>query len=1399
MSSSLLVLSMVMLPSLRLAAALCLLLLRLSGSAFPVSAQLSSYDAGWSVDAYENNWAGSIPSSSYVSLYGGSVPSGISSYAFPNCPNGFHSLDPVADCAFSSAPASSSGLLLNSQAAGNGYELSYGEAAQTGGLLSLSWPWGNSSAWCLSRSGNTSTHCVPVFGDSSDLLTLEPGLSSGNGTLNVSYSFPRGALVLAQLSPLTREPVLWLAFEPGSSSPSPFMTHMLPLSSSVAALVWDDSPEDNSALLQAGLELTYCAPLSRLEFSFTSLTYPTLWTPVSVSYGLQQLLDSQGYSAQLDSATFPSEAEYQVSINGSYSCWDWMQQLLLSPPPWAGGASVSYGLPASLLSNWTADGSLAQLDWFCGPEYSETFTVSSGDSVGLYAAPTVTFNSSAPTFTVAPVPGSQGTALRLGLALPLPTALSISIDAALHPCIVGYDSPLVAALSDPSWISSDGLYSRPAGRQLNFSLNVDLATGLVLVPGTLLSFSVPADSEWYTEDAYFHINASGIATDGSVFPQQLGNWSFPAGALVGRIGDLLAPDPLYFQVFPSSTTAEFVAPVGGPLYLSVWSETYYEYEYGVDYPVRDYGYYLTVSLTATLPLSSLSLSAGPEGGGVIDCSAQFPLHPAGQYGGWMPQSQLQPPPDWAASGLLIGEFYLQPELATSQWAYASLQDGQLPLPLTAEMTGLQPSAPAPPAVLPYNRSPNASSTTFGPGVSYSALTVYSYTSVSDSSQPQRPYWSSGYQSHSVVLSFLDGQQGEGLRFQPGVLETGYVADPATALNSSVVAGYVPSSSDATAWSGLLQLSWSSTAPALILPTAVSYAFVQPSVLSTAFDAQGDGATGLWVLQGSVLSFSPAVDDGFCVYVYSGYEEQELCSTLSGSFSGQRLPAPADPFLNFTLGSLVASVTASSGAVQYLPLFTDGTAAFSVTVPVTGALALGIWAQYSWGIGSFAVQIEYAPPADSVSISFQAYELNVSTTDAASGQLLYASSILLPPGTSRQLLNLSMPGSPLPQDATLTELSLAPVFSISSAFGAEPVVFTDLTFAYTATVAPPDPAIPVPSPLPSTSSSLQVTAVEYSLAWAEWQVQLDAISGWAALDGGDGSSLTLPFTALAGGVLSLRVQNVSDGLCFNSPYFDCPPLSGGPLSSYPMSFSQWGRGALLVVLAGDGGLNISFPVYSSTADAPLVSHLIPACGAVALSLNVIPAVMSTGLVSVYYSYSPPVVAATLSVSTELGGQFDAAAQLWDSPLHPVSLTAVVLSDGSFNLSASSNQTLLLPANAEFNVTSSMTYGCAAWLNAFQLAWAGLAWDSAVVQHFTTEPLFPAWPPLSSQLCGDTYSALTLSMLTASVQSLDTQLPPPVVPSSSFLLLLLFRLPAPLFLLFLLLAFSCSPQQQRQQRR
>ena len=156
------------------------------------------------------------------------------------------------------------------------------------------------------------------------------------------------------------QPHYWMAFP--SSDPS----HILPYSTPLQLLVWDDSPWDNSLVPNAGTGayLWYIPPTTNLEVSITSSSAG--WSPVAFSPPFNSFFSSfvQGYEWEDESGNFPPDAQYTFTWNGQYTGCAAYVTLLMGAPYWMSPnfyAQAHFLQVAPSLTNVSAN-----IAWFCG-------------------------------------------------------------------------------------------------------------------------------------------------------------------------------------------------------------------------------------------------------------------------------------------------------------------------------------------------------------------------------------------------------------------------------------------------------------------------------------------------------------------------------------------------------------------------------------------------------------------------------------------------------------------------------------------------------------------------------------------------------------------------------------------------------------------------------------------------------------------------------------------------------------------------------------------------------------------------------------------------------------------------------------------------------------------------
>ena len=223
----------------------------------------------------------------------------------------YYSIDDVpASTAFVSSPPSLLGLVGSNGTGSAGgsppaYELGGGVAAQTGAVLTLDAFYSTAAVFCLSvNATGAASDCVSPLGSATERLNLTVG--------PLLYSFPRGALVLSQRSPLG-VPTFWLAFTLQDLDYDSSTT-MLPYPTPVSLLLWDDSPADNSLVPNANLAIYvyYVHPTTNATITITSLTYPTRWTPVLLHLNLSNLLTPSTLAYYWDESSAPLPARRGV-------------------------------------------------------------------------------------------------------------------------------------------------------------------------------------------------------------------------------------------------------------------------------------------------------------------------------------------------------------------------------------------------------------------------------------------------------------------------------------------------------------------------------------------------------------------------------------------------------------------------------------------------------------------------------------------------------------------------------------------------------------------------------------------------------------------------------------------------------------------------------------------------------------------------------------------------------------------------------------------------------------------------------------------------------------------------------------------------------------------------------
>ena len=338
-------------------------------------------------------------------------------------------------------------------------------------------------------------------------------------------------------------------------------------------------------------------------------------------------------------------------------------------------------------------------------------------------------------------------------------------------------------------------------------------------------------------------------------------------------------------------------------------------------------------------------------------------------------------------------------------------------PLTCNVTTVAPNCPVPPALLPYNRQPFAS--TYGNDVSYDYTCFYVYQEVvnpallvSGLGDPRSELFAVG--NACLVLSFSDGAHGEGRVFQRGLLDSGYVVDPAQALNNSVIVQPLPGTATS---SGLYALSWAAvSASYYILPTAATYAGESgvyatvnggclPDVLSAQNAQSSEATTGVWVQANSLIALTSISGPNAPLCAYGYLNGTYGCWPLSQS----NLPPVVAGGLSFTQGTIVARVVSwDTAQSQYFPLFTGSQAATNrtnFTAPFAGELRLALWSNTYIG-GQVSVQVQHYPPP--TAIALLGYSLNVSTASASLPSRVFNSSVLLPASATTATLNLSSP-------------------------------------------------------------------------------------------------------------------------------------------------------------------------------------------------------------------------------------------------------------------------------------------------------------------------------------------------------------------------------------------------------
>ena len=1328
-----------------------------------------------------DEWVYYGPSASAASLEYHATPSAQSS-AYSTAPvqvnwlsdgveqQGYYiSLDPQASCA---APNSRALQALTLSTATNSWT-----GGLTGGWVEVYWEGSAGPVWCLSQlsifntTSNSSTlvptGCVTPSGNSSDLLSVTVN-STAPGVGHVTYSFPRGALVLGQRSP-SGEPTFWQAMPQVGSSPS----QVLPYSSPVSLWVWDDSPQDNAVLPGASSELTvqYQPPLTSQGGTFTSSS--PQWASVSLNLTLQQSIypyNSFEYYYQDSSYTFPGDATYTLTWQMLYqSCQSWLQQTQLTS--WWPALFPSTGSSQSLWARLWANSSdhVGLASWFCGGNGTGSSSSSSApvsttcsQQAQLYAAYSVP---PLPALTFKPVAGSAGTAAQLTMPLPQPLTVLVPVDPVTCTALAAANNAsTLLALSNPLWQSNEA-FTRP-GSPVVVPSSSDIFTGLVITSNAQLTFSFNSTNvAWQIAGVQY--NASGFVGGVRAPLLTANNYSFPLGALVGRIGSVLSTTFTYFQVFPTGTTSTVITTMAGPLYLSVWCPTQ---------PQTGTAVQVTLNVQYVLPLSSLTMSWDVYQPSYHLYPTAFPVYPAGywsQSGGT--SSGAQPVLSLVAS------------TAAPQWRLpASVPFGNnfsyssVGATLTANLSGLAPSTPVPPPTLPYNRSPYQSTATFGVGLSYEPMLSSTSLYVSDPmllvSDPRREEW---YTSAQLLLSWSDDVHGQDLAFQPGVLGTGFVMDSTQALNNSVTLTY---STPANSSDSLYSLQWASLSSAYyVLPSAASsYTFVDPNsnpslVASGAGAVDVESCTGVYAVSSATVAFTLVSGAGqnpvtYQCYNYSANQWEYLSWQDARSIGC--LPYLSAGGYNFTQGTIVARLADwATGYVSYYPLFLTGSTT-TITLPysgVSGVLYLSMWPHpnvYAQGLA--AVQVNHSPPP--MSISPTSLQLNVTTVNTATNATLRFISLTLPANATTAALNLTSPVSGLPTTATVSRISLTPVFYFQPGsgyyFGPPAQSFLG-GGGYSLTYTPHSPSLS-PTLLSSTSSSLSYAVVQQqgngaSTATVTWTVDAGTVSGWVTLDLSQSSVLSLNVTALAGGLLTVSVLNVSAPVaCFNATIntTTCTTVTGFLSSPSPSGFSLPYAGVPLGALTAVAGV-WPFALYSSSSSSSGVSssppHLVPSCGPLLLALNALVGPKVSGRVAVFFSYSPPLVNASLLVQGALSGAGAGAGSgnvssltvahspsLFAAPL--MTLTQSLATDGSLTSALLYREQLSVPRGITVNLSSTVTYDCLAWLNGLQEAVTGQYWSSSVQQHWFASYM-PTWPPLAynTAICPPAFAAITYPVL------------------------------------------------------
>ena len=376
----------------------------------------------------------------------------------------------------------------------------------------------------------------------------------------------------------------------------------------------------------------------------------------------------------------------------------------------------------------------------------------------------------------------------------------VTVSAVSNNVVVLNNASALAAFMNPPWTSGSG-FSR-AGTPVTFNSTAEQTSGLVVVVGSLLNFSVTSASQYVINGQF--VNASGYTSAGIHSSLTLHNYTFPQGALVGRIGAVLNNTaPYYFLLFPIGGSGQVVALASGPLFIGVWA---------AQQPANAYPSTLTVAIQYTPPLSALIADVWLYGRYQY-WAADFPLYPAGTYGYYYSNVY----PQWSNS--------LPSSLLGTQWSYTNVAAGTPVANFSISGSNLpSPSYPVPPLLLPWNRQPLPSTNAFGQPSAASSIQVSTTFTVQDPtvySDPRSSCCSSQQQVTAyAIVQFGSGAAGEGVWYLPGLNSTGYVMDPSQAINSTVVM----TASINASWP-VYTLSWAPVTAAsyYILPTADSYA------------------------------------------------------------------------------------------------------------------------------------------------------------------------------------------------------------------------------------------------------------------------------------------------------------------------------------------------------------------------------------------------------------------------------------------------------------------------------------------------------------------------------------------------------------------------------------------------